>query len=372
MLAGEASGDHHGAQVARALRERWPDATLIGLGGDRMAAEGVELLAGLDDLAVMGFAEVVARLPWFLGLERRVKELLVERKIDLVLPIDYPGLNLRIARAAHERKIPVLYYISPQVWAWRAGRAARLARDADHVAVILPFEVDVLEKAGARVSFVGHPLLDRPDDTPEREEFCRTWGLDPAGPILPIFPGSRRQELERHLERFVAAAERVRAARPDVQIVLARASSVTAGALEGLGYPVIDDTRALLRHGRAALVKSGTTTLEAALEGVPFVVAYRTHPLTFWLARRLVRVDHVALANLVAGERVVPELLQDDATPEALASALLPLVDDSPAREAMLRGLGRVRSTLGTPGAAERVAELAGALVDDPPGRLPA
>lgn len=365
LLAGEASGDHHGARVARALRRRWPEARLLGLGGEAMDAQGVELLAELDDLAVMGFGEVLSRLPFFWRLERRLKRLLDREVVDLVLPIDYPGLNLRIARAARKRDIPVLYYIAPQVWAWRRRRARQLARDADHVAVILPFEVPIFREAGADVTFVGHPLLERDEEVPDRRTFHEELALDPDRPILAIFPGSRKQELDRHLELFLEAGQRVRRKRPDVQLVLARATSVPRAALEDLDLPVTPHSRALLRHARAALVKSGTTTLEAALEATPFVVAYRTSRLTYFLARRLVRVDHVALANLVAGRRLVPELIQDDATPGALASAVEPFLEEGKERAAVVGGLRSVRESLGTPGAAERVAAIAGELIEE-------
>lgn len=324
-----------------------------------MKGAGVQLLAELDDLAVMGFAEVVRHLPFFLRLERRVTGLLDDPGVDLVLPVDYPGFNLRITRAAHRRGIPVLYYVAPQVWAWKARRAGRLAREADRVAVILPFEVEFLRTWGASAEFVGHPLLEEEMPDPDPARFAALYGLDSGRPILALFPGSRKQEIQRHLTLFGQAAEHLRDRHPGIQPVLGRAPSVPRAALEGLGWPIVDDFRSLLRVARVALVKSGTTTLEAALAGVPFVTVYRTSPLTWMLAQRLVKVDHIALANLVAGRRVVPEILQDEATPDRLADELARLIPEGSPRNDMLAGLAGIRAALGTPGAAERVADMA-------------
>jgi lipid-A-disaccharide synthase len=324
-----------------------------------MAAEDVELLAGLTDLAVMGFVEVLSRLPFFWNLERQVGRLIDDGEFDLVIPVDYPGFNLRITERAHAAGVPVVYYIAPQVWAWKAGRTVRLSRAADRIAVILPFEEAIFRKAGANVEFVGHPLLDQRSKAPSREEYCATYGLDPHREILALFPGSREQEIRRHLECFIDAGRLLRQRRPGLQLVIAQADGIRLQLVDHPDVVAVWDARPLLSHARAAIVKSGTSTLEAALAGTPFVVAYRTHPWTSWLARRLVQVDHVALANLVADERVVPEILQDRATPAALAGALAPLLEEGEEREEVLTGLARVRSRLGQPGAATRVARLA-------------
>lgn len=367
LSAGEPSGDLHGAAVARALHARWPDARLLGLAGPRMQAEGVEPVVPFDRLAVMGFAEVVRHLPFFVRLMRTVTGTLQREGVQLVLPIDYPGFNLRLAARAAKREIPVLYYIAPQVWAWHRSRARKLAATADRLAVILPFEEAVFEEHGAAVRFVGHPLVDRAAPTLGRKAFCDTLGLDPDRRILALFPGSRAQEVERHLDTFEAAARKVVEARWHVQPVIARSSDVPAGAYADASHAVTVDGRSLLAHAHAALVKSGTTTLEAALAGVPMVIAYRTHPATFWLARRLVEIEHVGLANLVAGRRIAPELLQDQATPAALADALLPLIDEGPARAAALAGVREVQEALRREedgSAAEGVAELAVELLE--------
>ncbi|HKJ92561.1 MAG TPA: lipid-A-disaccharide synthase, partial [Longimicrobiales bacterium] len=238
LSAGDPSGDAHGAAVAEALKRRWPSARLFGLGGPRMARAGVEVLADFDRLAVLGFAEVVRHLPFFFRLLRRMRAEMGRRGTDLVLPIDYPGFNLRLANSAHADGFPVLYYIAPQVWAWHRSRATELARVTDRLAVVLPFEVPLFRETGAHARFVGHPLLDLPEQDIDRPTFSRLAGVDPDRPILAIFPGSRRQEVERHLELFQAAADRLASLHAPLQPVVARAADVPSALYADARVPV--------------------------------------------------------------------------------------------------------------------------------------
>jgi lipid-A-disaccharide synthase len=287
-----------------------------------------------------------------------------------VIPIDYPGFNMRLARHAHARGQRVLYYIAPQVWAWHAERAGRLARDTDCIAVILPFEEEFLRSRGAEAEFVGHPLLDQPEPAVNQGRWLRSNGLEPDRPVLALLPGSRRQEVDRHLPLFSAAARLVQLQRPEVQVVIGASGAVSEDRYAAAPYHRTRDSRDLLRHATAALVKSGTTTLEAALAGTPFIVAYRMNAGTYQLARRLVRVPHIALANLVGGRRIVPEFIQDEASPSRLAESLLPLLEHgNPARNEMMEGLKGVRVALERGGAAERVAEMAAELLAGTRGR---
>lgn len=349
LSAGESSGDLHGAELASRLRDRRPDVRLLGLGGSRMEAAGVELLADLDRLAVLGLAEVIRHLPDLLRLRWEVYRILEREDVDLVVPIDYPGFNLPLAGKAHRAGIPVVYYIAPQVWAWKEGRAKKLARWCDEICVVLPFEADLLRDYGARVRFVGHPLLDQPELTGEA-------ATSTDREVIGLFPGSRRQEIERMLPVFLEAVEELRDT--GYPTLVARAPDLPAGVYAGCPAELLAPAEEVLAASRAAITKSGTITLQLALADVPMVVGYRVHPLTFGILRRLVTLDSVVLVNLVAGERVVAECLQGEMTAGRLAAELRPLLEDSPERAAVRAGLDEVRSRLGEPGAAGRVADV--------------
>lgn len=364
FVAGEASGDLHAAGVVAALRQLRPELRIAAVGGSRMQSEGAELIEHVDALAVMGFAEVLKHIPKHAALLRLLKRRLHAGGVGLLVLVDYPGFNLKLAAAATAAGVPVLYYITPQVWAWGAGRLAQIARTVTRAAVILPFEEDLLRKHGCDAVFVGHPLLDRMETLPPRSEARRTLGLDERRPVLALFPGSRAQEIARHLDPFVATARELERRRPGLQVVVSVAPTVTLDAGR-CPYPMVRSASLMvLRAASAAMCKSGTTTLEAAVAECPLVVAYRTNALTYAIARRVVKIPDIGLVNVVAGRRVAPEFVQGALVPADVATAIELLLDDaSPARATMLAGLAAVRATLGTPGAAGRVAHMASDLV---------
>jgi lipid-A-disaccharide synthase len=360
ISAGEASGDLHGAALATAIRRAHPNAKLYGLAGPRMAEAGVAPIVEFNRLVVMGFVEVMSRLPFFISLRARVRRMLERDPPDLVIPIDYPGFNLRLTRDAHRAGVPVLYYIAPQLWAWRPERAEILASYANRVAVVFPQEEPFLREFGVEAAFVGHPLLDRLPGWEGPAEAILGVGADPDRPILGLLPGSRPQEVRRMLRPFLEVAGELVRRRPETQVIVSSAPQVPADYYrEAQKFPVVADSVRVLRASTAVLTKSGTTTLQSALAGTPLVIAYRVHPLSFALARRLVSVENVGMVNLIAGDRIAPEHIQRLSS-KRIADDLEPLLDSgSPERTRMLRSLHDVRARLGEPGAAERVTAMA-------------
>lgn len=357
LSAGEPSGDLHGARVAAAIHALAPDAVLEGVGGPHMEAAGVRLTEGIRSRAAMGLVEAAAALPAHALSLRRARHRLETSGYHAAVLIDYPGFHLRLLRTAARRGVPVLYYIPPQLWAWGMGRVARLREARVTVAAILPFEEPFFESLGIPVRFVGHPLLDLA--RPSRAAARARLGLGPESRILALAPGSRPAEVRRLWPILGAAARQLRAGLPDLHIVVAATGE---NVYPDSGDLVLhwDDTATVLAAADAALAKSGTVTLEAALANTPMVVVYAMHPLTFAIARRVVRTPRVALVNLVTGREVAPEYLQARATAERLAAAVMPLLagDREPAR-LQRAALAEVRARLGTPGAARRVAEMA-------------
>ena len=364
IIAGEQSGDMHGAKVVRAVQARSPDVKFFGVGGEKMREAGVEILQDSKDMAVLGLVEVLKRYSFFRNVFFRILEAAKTRRPDAVLLIDYPGFNLRFAERARGLDLKVVYYVCPQVWAWHRSRVAKMAKIVDRLLVIFPFEVDVFKGTGLRVDFVGHPLVEATRAVREAADAPLPWR---GTPRVAILPGSRRQELERILPSLIAAAVLVEKQYVGASFILAAASQEMAGLARAIiaqqtASPknleiVTGSTRQILKQADAAWVASGTATLETALMDCPMVVVYKTSWMTYEAGKRLIRVPFLGMVNLLAGRELCPELLQDAATPEALASAITPLLTDTPARRTVKDGLAEVRAKLGDGGAADRVAE---------------
>jgi lipid-A-disaccharide synthase len=364
VVAGEASGDMHGAGLARELRNLLPDVRLSGIGGPAMEKAGVELIFRAEELALVGISEVLPKLGTILKALRGVKKHLKTERPDLLVLIDFPDFNFRVMKAAKKLGVKILYYICPQVWAWRQGRAKHMARYVDQLAVTFPFEPEFLNRIAPElnISFVGHPLLDEEPQATEPPPLP----VPSHAQLVGLLPGSRMSEITRLLPLLLEAAVIMREQRPDLHFVLPVAPGISSKDLA----PYLDKAPAgltvlpgraqqVMAQARLLLAASGTATLQAALAGAPTVVVYKTGGLNYALARMLIKVEHIAMPNLVAGRRLLPELIQGEATPEAVAAEGLALLDDGPRRQEMLEGLGEVKTAMGGPGATRRVAELA-------------
>lgn len=371
LVAGEASGDLRGAELIAALRERVPDLAVSGMGGDRLREAGMEILVDAHTLSAMGFTELFGRLATVLGSYRRIRRAIRggvgEPRPDLLVLIDFPDFNLRLAAVARRASVPVLYYVSPQVWAWRRYRVRTLARRVDHLAVVFPFEAE-LYRGLTQVSFVGHPALETVRARSTREETRARLGVGRDEHLIALLPGSRPAEVRSLLPAMVEGWRRLTPT-PRAVVALAHESLRPLVAPE---LPEGVDARSgetwdLVHAADLALVASGSATLEAALLGTPMIILYRLSALSFAIARRLVRVPFIGMPNLILGKAAVPELIQDEARPERIAAEASVILGD-PERAARIRAdLGQVRNALGTPGAAARVAAIAARML----GRSP-
>lgn len=367
IVAGEASGDLHGAHLAREILTVSPHTSICGMGGREMASAGVDILVDNTRLAVMGLVEILGRLGEIRAAMKTLADVFDSAPPDLLILIDYPGFNLALAKKAWRKNIPVLYYISPKIWAWREGRIEQIRKYVTRMAVILPFEVEFYKKHGMAVDFVGNPMLDSVQTTMGCDAFRASMGIEPGRPVVGLLPGSRVQEIARLLADFLRAGEILAQEGNTPVFLLPQASTITREDLvaHGLGSTTLDvrvcpeNRYDLMAACDAVLAASGTVTLELAILGVPMVVCYRVAPLTYYLARPFIRVKYASLVNLVAGRAVVPELLQKDAVPHRMAEALGLLVGDRSARERMKSELLMVRQMLGAPGASARCARLA-------------
>jgi len=362
LSCGEASGDLYAGALTRELLALDPSLTISGIGGPRFAAAGGRLLADYRDLAVTGLTEAIPKIPRFLATRRAIVSAARTDRPDALVLIDAPDLNFRLAPGMRRLGIPVVYYIGPQIWAWRRRRLKTMRQFVDRMLVIFPFEEAIYREGGVPVEFVGHPLVDLARPTRGRAEFLSAHGLSRSAPTVAILPGSRPNEVRRILPDLVAAADRIRAQVRGVQFVVARAPRLDDGLFDPVraGGPIVvveGETDTALASADVALTASGTATVQTALHDVPMVIVYRTSWLTYRLARWLVRVDAIGMVNLVAGEPVVPELIQDAFTPDAVAREAVSMLTDRDRSARIREGLARVRARLGGSGASRRAAE---------------
>jgi lipid-A-disaccharide synthase len=371
ISAGEASGEHYGALLTSALQQRLAatgqTAQFFGMGGARMSAAGLECVVRAEDMAVMGFTEIVHHLPRIWREFRRLKQSIRERRPAVAVLIDFPEIHFRLAQELHRLGIPVIFFVSPQLWAWKKKRIRLVQKFVDRMLVIFPFEEPFYRERGVAAEFVGHPLAELPLPSESREEFAAQNDLDPAKTWIGLLPGSRAKEIRDHLPEMLRAAQMLptglefliplaptlnAAQRDEVrQLVQAHGSGLALHLIDDIGAegaagPTAGGARATLHHARASIVASGTATVEAALIGNPFVVIYHVSRLTYAIAKRLVKVPFVAMANLIAGKLVVPELIQSDFTAEKIVCALEPLLTDGPPRQSMMQDLKQIRVLL--------------------------
>lgn len=364
ISAGEASGDIHAAAVTAAIKKIDSSAQIFGMGGDALRAAGGEVLFDIKDHGVMGFVEVIKKLPDLFKLRSDFAKVMDERKPDCMVVVDYPGFNMKLAKLAHDKRIPVVSYIAPSAWAWHKGRAKNVAKIVDKVACIFPFEYDVYKEAGASVEFVGHPLLDIVHPSMDKAE-AETWAGKEAGrPLVLIMPGSRLMEIEKMLPNLLAGAKLLQKQMPQVQFAMPRAGTIPVKLLQdkikdsGLKIKITEGHNYdLFSVADLALATSGTVTLEAALCGLPSVIVYRTSALNAFIARRVINIPNIGLPNIVAGRQILPELLQEDFTPEKLAATAAELLLPE-SRQRLNDDLSYMKQRLGEPGAVGRVAQL--------------
>ncbi len=364
IVTGEASGDLHGANLAKAVWALDPKADLVGIGGAAMRSAGVRLVPGVPQLDVMGLVGL-SNVRAIVQRIRKIRQLLKTEPWDLVVLIDNPGLNLHFARIAKAAGRRVVYYIAPQIWAWRPRRIKWIQRRVDHVVVILPFEPEIYQRAGVRCTFVGHPLLDAVASAYDRQALRRRFGMEESSRVIGLLPGSRKAEINMLLPVMLEAAAKLSLIEPKTRFILAQASSIDDNLLQAWlkqssvpVHVVHDQATEVMAASDVLLIASGTATLQAAIVGTPMVLVYKTTAFTYRLARWLIRVKWIGLVNLVAGRSIVPELIQDDANADRLSREANRLLSEIDAYNEMKQGLKEVRDSLGEPGASHRAAEV--------------
>jgi lipid-A-disaccharide synthase len=359
ICAGESSGELYGASLSRQLKKNWPDITIFGIGGSRMNSEGVSLIAPITH--ILGIVEVLKHLFEIRRTYKKAKEALISEKPDVLVLIDYPDFNIALAKKAKSAGIPILYYVSPQVWAWRSGRVKTIASLVNRMAVLLPFEVAYYKNAGLPCEFVGHPIVERIRITGTKEQIKRDLGLDPQKDVVALLPGSRPGEILKHESIMKEVAEKIHNKYPDMQIVVPLVlGSVFTGTLPDYINVIYDSTTETLACSEVAAVTSGTATLETAVVGTPMVVFYKISPITFLIGKALTSVRFVSLVNILSGKEVVKELLQDEANADTIFSELTRIIEDSHYRNSMVSSLDEIRKIMTGKNPSSRVAPIVG------------
>ena len=357
LVAGEPSGDLHGGKLIRAMQNIHPNSTFMGHGGNAMKDAGMQILEHTDDLAIMGFVEVIKHLPRMMKIMGKTIDTITRTKPDRVILIDYPGFNLRLGKNIQHLGIPITYFILPQVWAWKEKRVETMKAVLDQALSIFPFEQDWFETRGLPTNYVGHPFAEQEHVDETSKDFYQRHDLTIEHPVLVLLPGSRQQEVDRHWPIFLKTVERLKQDNPNLQVMVGKAANVSFTPIPNT-FKIEDNARKAMVAGTAALVSSGTATLECAVEDTPMVVCYKLSGVSWWMANTMASVKYASMVNLIADEIIVPEFLQQDMTASNLVAAVLPLLDHkNNLRKKMLTGFEKVRRTLGMPGVYDRAAE---------------
>lgn len=372
LVAGEVSGDLHGAHLVEAIQKIAPEVEFFGVGGEHLKERGMRLLHHVHSLAVVGISEAFRKLRTALKTLRELKEAMEREAPDLLILIDYPEFNLRLAKIARQKKIPVLYYISPQIWAWRPGRVKTIAKRVKKMVVFFPFELSLYQAAGVDVEWVGHPLLDIVKPSLTRKEAIQQFGIDPEMKTVALLPGSRLEEVRRLLPSMLASSVLLQRAISKLQFLLPLAPGIKETDL----HPILNQTPGsitvvngfnydVMAVSDLIITASGTATLEAAILGKPMVIVYKVSRLTYWVGRALIRVKHIGLVNLIAGKEIAKELIQDEADPKRIAEESLRLLKDPALYAKTVKSLSEVRQALGKPDAASRAARIVLSLLQE-------
>ena len=365
IVAGEASGDLHGSGLVREMFNMQPDLEIFGIGGDRMKQQGVRLLYHINEMSVIGFWDVLKRFPFFKKVYRNLVSAMDENSPDLLILIDYPGMNLKLAKAAKERNIKVFYYIAPQVWAWGSNRIQKMARLVDRMAVIIPFEEKMFKQAGIDTTFVGHPLLESVESKVDRNDFLQKYGLKKDQKIIGLLPGSRPLEVKRLLPEMVQTIRQLRKNHAEIQTIISKADSVPLNIYQEILQNnnqvklAENSTYDIMKHSDVLVVASGTATLESALFATPLIIVYKVDPLSYFIGKQLVKIDSIGLVNVIAERKIVAEFVQHKFKSDHLLPEIEKLLFDENYRKTIIANLKNIKKKLGKSGASNKSARIA-------------